>query len=368
MDNCSNCKQFVEVALHQCYIQPVNPDDDEPKKKKKTKKNKRARRVVRANEGGREEQEEIEPPPLFVYADYEAVTDADGVQTPIMVCAEHEATDVTEVFYGENCSEEFLAYLDELIVVEDDEVRDVIVVFHNFKGYDGMFILQQLFKEHRTVTDQINVGTKVLSLRAGNLKFVDSLCFLPFPLASFPAAFGLTELRKGFFPHLFNTLENQDYEGVMPPRDMYDPKGMNAKKKAEFEKWYDEQLDSNYVFNLRQDMESYCVSDVKLLKAGCEAFQQEFESHGKFNPMAKCVTIASACHRYWRKMHLPTNTILVEPPRGWHGSRNNQSVKALKWLNWCEQLLHQDDTNQVTRLNYVLGRDFPKTSPLRPFS
>ena len=87
------------------------------------------------------------------------------------------------------------------------------------------------------------------------------------------------------------------------------------------------------------------MSDVKLLKAWCEAFQQEFESHGKFNPMAKCVTIASACHRYWRKMHLPTNTIPVEPPRGWHGSRNNQSVKALKWLSWCEQLLHQDDTN-----------------------
>ena len=38
MDKCSNCKQLVEVALHQCYIQPVKPEDDEPKKKKKTKK------------------------------------------------------------------------------------------------------------------------------------------------------------------------------------------------------------------------------------------------------------------------------------------------------------------------------------------
>ena len=57
--------------------------------------------MVRANKGGREEEEEIKPPPLFVYADYEAVTDADGVQTPIMVCAEHEKTDVTEVLWGE---------------------------------------------------------------------------------------------------------------------------------------------------------------------------------------------------------------------------------------------------------------------------
>lgn len=350
MEKCNNCDQFVDVALHKCFIQPVNAKDDEPKKKNKNKKNKRARRVARANEGGEPEEEDV-PPPLFVYADYEAVTDENGVQTPIMVCAEDEESDVTEVCYGENCSEEFLEYLDTLVMVEGDEARDVIVVFHNFKGYDSMFILQQLFKEHRTVTDQINVGTKVLSLRTGNLKFIDSLCFLPFPLASFPATFGLRELRKGFFPHLFNTLNNQEYEGVMPPRDTYDPKGMNAKKKEEFDIWYNEQLANNYVFNMRHEMESYCVSDVKLLKAGCKAFQQEFETHGQFNPMAKCVTIASACHRYWRKMHLPRNTIPVEPARGWHGSRNNQSVKALKWLSWCEHQLRQDNTNQVTRLS-----------------
>ena len=164
-----------------------------------------------------------------------------------MVCAEDEQSDVTEVFYGENCSEEFLKYLDGLVMVEEDEERDVIVVFHNFKGYDGMFILQQLFKEHRSVTDQINVGTKVLSLRTGYIKIIDSFCFLPFPLASFPATFGLTELRKGFFPHLFNTLNNQQYEGAMPPRDTYDPKGMNSKKKDEFDKWYDEQLENGYI-------------------------------------------------------------------------------------------------------------------------
>ncbi len=99
----------------------------------------------------------------------------------------------------------FLEYLENLVMVEADEARDVIVVSHNFKGYDSMFILQQLFKEHRTVTDQINVSTNVLSLRTGYLKFIDSLCFLPFPLASFPATFGLEELRKGFFPHFFNT-------------------------------------------------------------------------------------------------------------------------------------------------------------------
>jgi len=53
------------------------------------------------------------------------------------------------------------------------------------------------------------------------------------------------------------------------------------------------------------------------------------------------VTIASACNRYWRKKHVPQNTIASRPPRGWSGAPTNQSVKALKWLAWQEHLLRQ---------------------------
>ena len=64
--------------------------------------------------------------------------------------------------------------------------------------------------------------------------------------------------------------------------------------------------------------------------------------------MEKCVTIASACNRYWRKMHRTPQSIAVEPPRGWHGSTGKQSLKASKWLYWCEHQLRssspRDDT------------------------
>ena len=36
---------------------------------------------------------------------------------------------------------------------------------------------------------------------------------------------------------------------------------------------------------------------------------------------------------------VPTKTIASQPPRGWHGSRSNQSIKALKWLAWQEHQL-----------------------------
>ena len=43
------------------------------------------------------------------------------------------------------------------------------------------------------------------------------------------------------------------------------------------------------------------MSDVKLLKAGCLKFQAEFDGHAEFKLMEKCVTIASACNRFWHK-------------------------------------------------------------------
>ena len=92
----------------------------------------------------------------------------------------------------------------------------------------------------------------------------------------------------------------------MPPSNTYDPDGMSSKKKAEFLTWYTDHIDREYEFNLRREMEEYCISDVKLLKAGCQKFQAEFFEEAKFNPMEKCITIASAYHRYWRKKAVKT--------------------------------------------------------------
>ena len=98
MGTCYNCEHTVKINNHQCYIQPIDHAEDEPKKKKKkTKKTKDS-----------EEPPKPKPPPLFVYADYEAVTDSEGVQTPIIVCAETEDCDETEVFYSEDCTERFI--------------------------------------------------------------------------------------------------------------------------------------------------------------------------------------------------------------------------------------------------------------------
>ena len=77
--------------------------------------------------------------------------------------------------------------------------------------------------------------------------------------------------------NLFNTPDHQQYVGRIPDLEFYDPEGMMAKKKDELTRWHADQVRRNVPFDFQREMIDYCKSDVALLKAGCEAFQQEFE-------------------------------------------------------------------------------------------
>ena len=114
---------------------------------------------------------------------------------------------------------------------------------------------------------------------------------------------------------------------------------MTPKKKEEFDVWHAEKVRTGYTFNLKRDMEAYCVSDVKLLKAGCLKFVEEFQEEAGFNPLVKCITIALACNRYWRKKHIEPQSVAVEPINGWLGRKTNQSQKAIDWLKWTSRQL-----------------------------
>jgi len=83
----------------------------------------------------------------------------------------------------------------------------------------------------------IQNGKKILSMETFGLKFIDSLNFFPMSLAKLPQEFGLEELKKGYFPHLFNTTDNQQYKGPIPDIKFYDPDGMKSDKRAEFMSW-----------------------------------------------------------------------------------------------------------------------------------
>ena len=151
---------------------------------------------------------------------------------------------------------------------------------------------------------------------------------------------------------MFNTPDHQQYVGRIPDLEFYDPEGMVEKKKQKLARWHSEQVRRNVVFDFHREMVEYCQSDVALLKAGCQAFLQEFERQAGFNPMAKCMTIASASNLYWRQHHLPPDTIAVEPLRGWRGANVNHSLKTLQWLYYREQLLPKEGAS-ADRIRHV---------------
>ena len=350
---CEYCEKTVDLYTHQCFIQKVKKSEDDPKTKRVPLNELRGRRALGPPKNGMVEVER--QPPLFVYADFEATTSAEGYQTAIMVGYETSESDECHTLYGEGVTGRFLADLETLAVDDDGDDRRVIVVFHNLKGYDGMLLLRYLYAQHREVTGMVTVGAKVLSFTSDRLTFKDSLCFLPFPLASFPSTFGITELCKGFFPHSFNTMANQEYVGPMPDIRHYDPEGMSSKKRDAFVQWHATQVTSGYVFNLKEDMARYCKSDVKLLKAGCRKFVVEFKEQADFDPLEKCLTIASACNRYWRKVQLIPKSVAVQPFNGWKGAQPLQSMQARQWLSYKNHRLRGDDANATDVIRHAFN-------------
>ena len=246
---------------------------------------------------------------------------------PNLLIAETEHDDCPEHFRGEHCIKSFLERLDTLT---ENDTRPVTVIAHNFQGYDGYFIVDEYHQQHRLI-EQVRNGGKLMQVTHDRIRFIDSLSFFQMPLCAFPKTFGITELKKGYFPHLFNTPENQEYVGLILDMKYYMPETMSVSGRKAFETWHAEQVSKQVEFDFDEELVAYCESDVKLLKAGCLKFKQLFEEKSKSNPFDR-MTIASACNQDLRQNRMTPNTIASEPLHGWRMKTNHSKV-ALEWLH-----------------------------------
>ncbi|KAG5873123.1 hypothetical protein JTB14_031627 [Gonioctena quinquepunctata] len=156
--------------------------------------------------------------------------------------------------------------------------------------------------------------TKLMSMTNSNVKFLDSLNYFPMALSKLPKAVGFTELKKGYFPHLFNTVDKQNYIGAILPLEYYDPD--NAKDE-------------------RREIVEYCLSDVNILTQSCLRFRELLISETHVCPFMEANTIASACNKVNRRNFLKPNTIGIISKRGYRW-RDNQSKITIQWLIWEE--------------------------------
>ena len=324
--DCPCCHEYVDGATHRCFIQIAT--QDKTKGKRKRQRGPRPKRRVDATPEEEEDDEEDSIPPLHVFFDIEAMQPQEQ-HIANLVVAETEDDDQPLCFHGNHCVRDFLEWLDTLTL---HDTRQVNVLAHNFQGYDGYFIIHQYYGDNRIV-NQLRNGCKLLQVQHDRIRFIDSLSFFQMPLSAFPKTFGLTELRKGYFPHKFNHPDHQNYVGPIPALDYYMPETMSPEGKQALETWHQEQRDR--VFDFRKELVKYCKSDVRLLKEGCLTFKRLFETLTGFNPFDH-ITIASACNRDLRMNRMIPNSIASEPVRGWR-NRINYSKVALEWLTWCAQ-------------------------------
>ena len=334
---CPSCHEYVHGETHLCFIQrPTKPQ--EKKRKRKRQGGPRAKRGAAATAPEEEEEEEEDGddlPPLHVFFDIEAMQPHEQHIANLIV-AETEDDDQPIRFPGEYCTRDFLEWLDTLTL---NDTRQVNVLAHNFQGYDGYFVVHQYHSDNRIV-EQLRNGCKLLEVKHDRIRFIDSLSFFQMPLSAFPKTFGLTELKKGYFPHKFNIPEHQTYVGIVPALDYYMPETMSAEGKQALEKWHQEQREKEVVFDFQKELVEYCESDVRLLKQGCLTFKRLFEAQAGFNPFDH-ITIASACNKDLRMNRMIPNSIASEPTLGWK-NRINHSKVSIEWLTWCIQEQSQD--------------------------
>ena len=285
---CGNCKLYVDKS-HQCYML----------------------------------QKEIKPySEKYVFFDFEAKLVSN--KHIVNYCIAHDFDGKENIFHtiDEFCSWAF-----------SPSHKGYTFIAHYGKGYDFQFIVEWLIAHGGVKPKIIHNGQKIMQLEVmngHNIRFIDSISFIPMPLRKFPKTFGLTEIAKGYFPHKFNTDENQEYNGPYPDRAFYVYDEMKKEDREQFDDWY--KTTEGKTFDFKQEMYKYCKSDVDILRRGCIELRQLFIEIAKIDPF-RYITIASVCQAIYRSQFLPKDTIGIvdEAPV------DTYSIKSIKWLKYMSQ-------------------------------
>jgi hypothetical protein len=219
------------------------------------------------------------------------------------------------------------------------------------------FILNYLVHTTCVKPSVILNGTKILCLEICGIKFINSYNSLTCALAKLPAAFGLTELKKGYFPHFFNTEQNQNYVGPYPAAHYYNPDDMFVSNCKAFYTWYDQQKDKT--FNFHQEFLNYCISDVDNLRRCCSQFKSTLYTLIRIHPFQELITFASTANLAYRRGFMPSDTIAIIPNMGYQPPRS-YSAKACRWFSSLDgNIRHAGNGGEVTLGPYTVTTKNP---------
>jgi len=229
--------------------------------------------------------------------------------------------------------------------------KETTFIAHNGKAYDTWLVHKYLIREtNKRPNKLILAGNKIMYMKIKSIRFIDSLNHIAQPLSIFPEMFGLKELKKGYFPYTFNTLENKNYIGKIPDIKYFAPDEMMSDKRKDFTDWYNKQ--NSVIYDFKKELHEYCVSDVDILKKSMEIYISDGMELNGLNPI-DCSTIAAYAMKVYRTNYLVDNKICVLKKdeydfikRGFFGGRTevfqlhvnitDEELKDGKYINYID--------------------------------
>ncbi|CAG2203470.1 unnamed protein product [Mytilus edulis] len=212
-----------------------------------------------------------------------------------------------------------------------DKFKDYTFISHYGKGYDMQPILGYIVKnkiEHNIISSGLKLTA--MFIKGINLRFIDSINFTLCGLAAFPKTFGFVG-NKGYFPHYFNTTENQKYKGIYPDKEYFGYNTMTIKNKELFDEWYNKVKEKEFKFN--KEIFYYCLLDVLILAKGCTLYRKLFLNitNNCIDPF-QYITIAQCCTKIFKTLMLTNETI------GIHKKMTIKEVHSQKSIQWLEYI------------------------------
>ncbi|XP_048008700.1 uncharacterized protein LOC125243250 [Megalobrama amblycephala] len=294
-EHCVQCgESLVTDGEHQCFIQPIKPE---------------------------------KPNDRYIFYDFETRHE-NNTHIANFVCA------VT--FNGEEFVAEGPDCVERLIKkFRQPFYSNFTWIAHNASGFDN-FILLEYFTRMGITPKIIMQGCRLILMydNAFKQRFIDSYAFIPMRLAKTPAAFNLTNSEKGYFPHLFNRAENDDYIGPYPEKHFYGYSTMSTQEMLKFDDWYNGLSDA--VFDFKKELEMYCKSDVYLLREACMKYRNEFILCTDLDPF-NYTTLAGCAMAVYKTHFLPKDTIALTHDKAYTNQNKTYSNVSIEWLEYLQK-------------------------------
>jgi len=240
-----------------------------------------------------------------------------------LVVCRNVFTNEEQIFKGDGALKEFLMFMQRY-----NHGRNLCFA-HNASGYDTRLVFDKACEidDLDVAMNPIMRGGKFMQLKIGHVVYRDSMLHVPGSLRSLAKDFCDGQLLKGYFPHLFNSVENYNYIGPIPDKKYFDI-SFSVKDESElqtFNDWYDEQ--QGLVWNFQDELLKYCQNDVLVLCQIMKGYHEILFDKFKMSPWHNTTAPSFVHEVFLRKLALG----LELPDRHDDQEAYNQRINDLAW-------------------------------------